>query len=984
MPASSDRNLLFGILALQMDFITREQLVAGMQAWVLAKDIALAEHLVQAGAMKPANRQLLEPLVEAHIRQHGDDPQQSLASISSFEHLRNELARLKDQEIDVSIANIPAKSAKDADPFATISVGAASSQGMRFRILRPHAEGGLGRVSVALDSELGREVALKEIKPERADDPDSRGRFTREAEITGGLEHPGIVPVYGLGAYPDGRPFYAMRFIRGKSLKEAIEKFHEGAGGSGLGAGEKASGGRKPPGNSASSKYSPTEENLELRKLLQRLIDVCEAMDYAHSRGVLHRDLKPGNIMLGKFGETLVVDWGLAKPLGKSPTPVLEQQPTDTTLGLSSLPEAALHPSTSGSEPTLLGSALGTPAFMSPEQAQGRLDLLGPASDVFSLGAILYQILTGQPPYTAATKDDVLHKAQIGDYPAPRTLRRGIPPSLEAICLKALAPLSPNRYPTCRALAQDLERFLADEPVTARRDSIAERLSRLSRRHRTAFMAAAAALVLLAAGSLLALGVVNHFRNVAVKETGEREKARQAEAQRAAGERLAKLDAETQKVKALSAVTRERRTIEILGSVSKYLNPRQAEKDGMPLTGMLSAWLDRAFKELEAEADGDPTAVARLQVILAKSQNELGYPNKGITLCLKARETLTAHLGPDHPDTITSMNNLADTYARLKQFDTALSLYTESMELCEASLEGNHPQTLSTKEGLAGVYQAINQLDKAIPLYEQTLEVRRAVLRLNHPDTLANRHNLALCYKRAGQLDKAIPLYEESLNATKAELSIDHPSTLQAMHNLAAAYDAAHELEKALLLFEETLERRMAKLGPEDSETLNTMGNLAGVYVDQGRVADALPLFDEFVKGRRKLHSDEPLRFANYLAIVSLSLLKAGEYARAQDHLSECLAIREKVEPDIWTTFSTQSMLGAALLGQEKYTDAEPLLLKGYDGMKQREGTIPPPARVRLAESLDRLIELYTATKKPDEVAKWQAERAKYSEEKAK
>jgi eukaryotic-like serine/threonine-protein kinase len=482
MPASSDRNLLFGILALQMDFITREQLVAGMQAWVLAKEIFLAEHLVRAGALRPEHRQLLEPLVEAHIRQHGDDPQQSLASISSLDALRSALAGLGDQQVDASIANIPAgsKSAKETDPYATISVGAASSQGMRFRILRPHAEGGLGRVSVALDGELGREVALKEIKPERADDPDSRGRFTREAEITGGLEHPGIVPVYGLGAYPDGRPFYAMRFIRGKSLKEAIEKFHAGIGTGdwGLGTGEKASGGRKPPDSSSPRKaFSPTEENLELRKLLQRLIDVCEAMDYAHSRGVLHRDLKPGNIMLGKYGETLVVDWGLAKSLGQPAAPTPEQQQTGTTVGLSSLPEGALHPSsTGGSEPTMLGSALGTPAFMSPEQAQGRIDLLSPISDVFSLGAILYQILTGQPPYVAPTKEEVLRKAQVGDYPVPRALHRGIPASLEAICLKALSTFPKDRYPTCLELAKDLERFLADEPVSAYQDSFAERL----------------------------------------------------------------------------------------------------------------------------------------------------------------------------------------------------------------------------------------------------------------------------------------------------------------------------------------------------------------------------------------------------------------------------------------------------------------------------------------------------------------------------
>ena len=164
--------------------------------------------------------------------------------------------------------------------------------GPRYRVLRPHAEGGLGEVFVAEDQELHREVALKEIKKEYAREEVSRGRFVQEAEITGGLEHPGIVPVYGLGTYADGRPFYAMRFIKGDNLKAAIERFHA---------------------------TEPVRfDSLEFRQLLGRFVDVCQAVAYAHSRGVLHRDLKPGNIMLGKFGETLVVDWGLAKVVGRS------------------------------------------------------------------------------------------------------------------------------------------------------------------------------------------------------------------------------------------------------------------------------------------------------------------------------------------------------------------------------------------------------------------------------------------------------------------------------------------------------------------------------------------------------------------------------------------------------------------------------------------------------------------------------------------
>src|SRR6185369_3392067 len=227
MSSAADRNLLFGILALQMDFVTREQLIGGMQAWVLAKDRPLAEHLVKAGALRLDQRQLLEPLVEAHIRQHGNDPQQSLAAISSAASLRDDLASLRDDQLQASLVHVP-RGDKATDPLATLSLppGAVPGGLARFRILRPHAEGGLGRVFLARDLEVGREVALKEIKAERTDDPDSRARFTLEAEITGGLEHPGIVPVYGLGTYADGRPFYAMRFTRGDSLKQAIERFH--------------------------------------------------------------------------------------------------------------------------------------------------------------------------------------------------------------------------------------------------------------------------------------------------------------------------------------------------------------------------------------------------------------------------------------------------------------------------------------------------------------------------------------------------------------------------------------------------------------------------------------------------------------------------------------------------------------------------------------------------------------------------------------
>jgi tRNA A-37 threonylcarbamoyl transferase component Bud32 len=401
----------------------------------------------------------------------------------------------------------------------------APPAGARFRILRLHAKGGLGLVSVALDEELHREVALKEIQECHADDQESRARFLVEAEITGRLEHPGVVPVYGLGHYADGRPFYAMRLIKGDSLKDAIDGFH------------KATAYGRDPG----------EQTLELRQLLGRFIDVCQTIQYAHDRGILHRDLKPSNIMLGKYGETLVVDWGSAKALGQKE---------------SASAEATLKPASGGDgSKTLPGSAIGTPAYMSPEQAAGRLDQLGPASDVYSLGATLYALLTGSPPFSDSVVAAILNKVQHGDFPRPRLMNSYTDPAMEAICLKAMSLKIADRYQSPRALADDLERWLADKPVSAWPEPWTVRTRRWVGRHKGQVVAASLIFLALIGGLIgIAYGVIEagnqrvanslreqaeHDRDAAEVARGEAVTARDGEKNARGAAEKAQKDAET-------------------------------------------------------------------------------------------------------------------------------------------------------------------------------------------------------------------------------------------------------------------------------------------------------------------------------------------------------------------------------------------------------------------------------------------------------
>ncbi len=371
-----------------------------------------------------------------------------------------------------------------AKPFTTTS---------KYEWVRPHARGGLGEVFVARDSVIDREVAIKVIQPLLDRDSTRRKRFLREAEITGRLEHPGIVPVHGVGTDDSGRPCYSMRFVEGETLEQSIRSYY-----------------------SALPSMVASQRNLALRQLLQRFISICNTIGYAHTQGYLHRDIKPSNIIVGKFGETIVVDWGLAKRIESSESSGDRDFDVDEDV-------ATDKDGSESTEPlTQQGGVVGTPYYMSPEQADGRLGLTV-QSDVYSLGATLYQMLCGTAPWADSTPIQALQRLISSQIRSPRVLNPVVPPALDAICMRAMALKPHDRYDSTMDLASDIERWLADEPVQAMRDSIIDRSMRWARRNRL-WIATAGAASLVGIVSLAVLVGVMTQSNAALKVANEKEK----------------------------------------------------------------------------------------------------------------------------------------------------------------------------------------------------------------------------------------------------------------------------------------------------------------------------------------------------------------------------------------------------------------------------------------------------------------------------
>jgi serine/threonine protein kinase len=720
----------------------------------------------------------------------------------------------------------------------------------RYKLRQEIGEGGMGTVFLAEQLRpVRRQVALKLIK-RGMDSRSVLARFESERQALALMEHPHIARVLDAGTAADGRPFFVMELVKGIPITDYCDA-----------------------------------HRLDIPARLALFRQVCSAVQHAHQKGIIHRDLKPSNVLVESHDDRpvpKVIDFGLAKAIS----------------GLR-LTEQSLF--------TAFGSVAGTPLYMAPEQAAFNALDVDTRADIYALGVILYELLTGSTPIAResvrrAALDEMLRAIREVEPPTPSSristsealptlaanrhveparLSRLIRGDLDWIAMKALAKERERRYVSAAGLADDLERYLHHEPVSAGPPTAAYRLRKFVRRNRV--QVAAAGVVLVA----LALGVV--------------------------GTTLGLIEARRRRQQAERGLTQVTKMNEILGSIFQDLDPRSIQKDGEHLRVVLGKRLDRATAEIEGEATGDPLAVARMQMTLGSSQSGLGYPDRAIELFTKARTTFATELGPDHLDTLKSMYHLAVSYRDAGQNDRALKLFGETLALVKAKLGPDHPDTLRSMAGLAISYAVAGQNDRALKLFEETLALQKAKLGPDHPDTLRSMNNLANVYAAAGRNERALKLREETVALHRAKLGPDHLDTLMSMGNLANSYADAGHNDQALKLREETLRRMNAKLGPDHPYTLTGMYNVANSYWRAGQNDRAMKLFEETVAlSQAKLGPDHPDTLRD-IAGLAIAYIDSGQIDRALKLREETLAlVRVKLGPDHPETLRSMSNLAVS------------------------------------------------------------------------
>jgi lipopolysaccharide biosynthesis regulator YciM len=703
------------------------------------------------------------------------------------------------------------------------------------------------------------------------------------------------------GLQPSGRPYFVMELVKGIP----ITKFCD-------------------------------QEQLTPRQRLELLVPVCQAVQHAHQKGIIHRDLKPSNVLIGLYdGKPVpkVIDFGVAKATG--------QKLTERTLF------------------TEVGQMVGTLEYMAPEQAElNNLDI-DTRADIYALGVILYELLTGSPPFTgqqlrSAAFAEMLRIIREVEPPKPSTklsssaelpsiaakrklepkkLTRLVQGELDWIVMKCLEKERHRRYETANGLAMDLQRYLADEPVAAGPPSAAYRLRKFVRRNKGRVLAAMVIFLALVGGIIgTSVGLVQARRS-------------------AEAERLAK-DVAEQRLQQVEKAN------EILASIFRDLNPQAQEKGGPDLRVRLGERLEQAARLLEGEAVGDALVVARLQDLLGRSLRELGHYEQAQPLLEQARRTREDQLGADHPDTLVTKHNLAELYYYTGKYDRAEPLRHELVQTFNAKLGADHPNTLNNKNSLATLYQALGKYDQAEPLLREVLQANIARSAANDLTTLAIKKNLATLYLIQGKYDPAEPLLREVVQTLTARFGADHPHTLNTKNTLAELYRAQRKDDQAAPLLQEAVQGAAAKLGPDHPDTLVGKVNLAALYQRLRQYDRAERLFQEVLETQTaKLGADHPdtLGCKKNLAVLYFDI---GKLDRSIP-LCEEVFQRQKTKggPDHPLTLNAMGQLGLNYMAAGRLTEAASLLEEALERARKRPGPLPPDLMWiphALAETYDR------------------------------